>query len=141
MSISLGTPGTGFGTSVSVGGVSVPLPGGGSSESGGVKLKDPDILFCQELEIALDGEVVVLSYLGLGEEKMRPGKHQGKKVRWTGKKLSERYKTSSRSVEKTFELVGPDEMQVTVRLNPKHGDTRIYTKIFNRAGTADAEPG
>ena len=129
--------GGGFGglhSSVSVGGIGFPLPGGGQAEaSSGAKLKDPDVLFCQELQISVVDEVVVVSYLGLGEEQMKPGKHQGKKVRWTGSKLSEHYETSSRKVDKKFQLTAPDQMKVTVKLNPRQGSTREYIKIFDRA--------
>jgi hypothetical protein len=137
--------GGGFGglrTSVSVGGF--PLPGGGQAPvSSGAKLKDPDVLFCQELEISVVDDVVVVSYLGLGEDQMKPGKHQGKKVRWTGSKLSEHYETSSRKVDKKFRLTAPDQMKVTVKLNPRQGSTREYIKIFDRASPAspDAGPG
>ena len=139
--------GEGFGglrSSVSVGGVGFPLPGGGqAAASSGAKLKDPDVLFCQQLEISVVDEVVVVSYLGLGEDHMKPGKHQGKKVRWTGSKLSERYETTSRKVDKKFKLMAPDKMKVTVKLNPRQGSTREYTKVFDRASPAspDAKPG
>ena len=123
----------GLRTSVSVGGVGFPTPGGGQSASSGAKLKDPDVLFCQELEISVVDDVVVVSYLGLGEDQMKPGKHQGKKVRWTGSKLSEHYETSSRKVDKKFQLTAPDEMKVTVKLNPRQGSTREYIKVFDRA--------
>lgn len=129
--------GSGFGgvrPSISVGGIGVPLPGGSppASPSGG-KLKDPDVLFCQELEIAVLDEVVMVRYQGLGEEEMLPGRHQGKKVRWTGSKLTEQYETTSRKVDKRFELKSPNQMLVTVRLNPREGSTRVYRKVFERA--------
>ena len=72
----------GLRSSVSVGGIGIPLPGGGqAAATSGTKLKDPDVLFCQQLEISVVDEVVVVSYQGLGEDRMKPGKHQGKKVR------------------------------------------------------------
>jgi hypothetical protein len=123
----------GLRTSVSVGGMGIPLPGGGQVTSSGTKLKDPDVLFCQRLEISVVDEVVVVSYQGLGEDRMKPGKHQGKKVRWTGSKLSERYETTSRKVDKRFQLTSPDQMKVTVTLNPRQGSTREYRKVFDRA--------
>jgi hypothetical protein len=131
------TGGGGFGglqTSVSVGGMGIPLPGGGqAASSSGGKLKDPDVLFCQQLEISVVDEVVVVHYQGLGEDQMKPGKHQGKKVRWTGSKLSERYETTSRKVSKEFRLTSPDQMKVTVKLNPRQGSTREFVKVFDRA--------
>ena len=131
----------GLSSSISVGGIGIPLPGGGQAPaSSGAKLKDPDILFCQELEISVVDDVVVVSYLGLGEDQMKPGKHQGKKVRWTGSKLSEHYETSSRKVDKKFQLTAPDQMKVTVKLNPQQGSTRQYIKIFNRASPQAPNP-
>jgi hypothetical protein len=130
----------GLSSSISVGGIGIPLPGGGQAPaSSGAKLKDPDVLFCQELEISVVDDVVVVSYLGLGEDQMKPGKHQGKKVRWTGSKLSEHYETSSRKVDKKFQLTAPDEMKVTVKLNPRQGSTREYIKVFDR-GSAPTQP-
>jgi hypothetical protein len=124
----------GLRTSVSVGGMGIPLPGGGqAAATSGTKLKDPDVLFCQQLEILVVDEVVVVSYQGLGEDHMKPGKHQGKKVRWTGSKLSEHYETTSRKVDKKFQLTSPNQMKVTVKLNPKQGSTREYRKVFDRA--------
>lgn len=126
----------GLRTSVSVGGIGIPLPGGGQSAAGsGTKLKDPDVLFCQQLEISVVDEVVIVRYQGLGEDHMKPGKHQGKKVRWTGSKLSERYETTSRKVDKKFQLTSSDQMRVTVTLNPRQGSTREYRKVFDRASS------
>jgi len=127
-----GGGGGGFGTpTISVGGVFIPLPGGGSAPGAG-GARDPRVLRCDAMTVTMQGENVHFSYHGSGEETMKPGNDQGRKTSWRNKRLKQTYTTTSRSVTKTYAVDDEGDLIVTVRIKPKGAKSATYVRVFER---------
>ena len=125
----------GFGMpSISVGGVGIPLPGG-SSAGGGTGARDPRVLRCEAMNVAMAGENVHFSYQGVGEESMKPGNDQGRKTSWGGTRLTQKYTTTSRTVSKTYQLDDDGMLIVRVKINPKGSKSATHVRVFERPRT------
>ncbi len=118
-------------TSISVGGMQVPV--GGSSSSSGGGGKDPEVLRCAELRVSMQGEDVHFEYVGVGAETMQPGTVHGRRTKWSRSKLTSRYETMSRKVSYTYALQKDDSLLVTVRLKPSQGQAVVHKRVFQRA--------
>ena len=119
--------------SISVGGVGIPLPGG-SSAAGSGGGRDPRVLRCEAMNVAMEGEKVHFSYHGVGEESMQPGNDQGRKTSWRGTRLTQKYTTTSRSVSKTYQLDDDGMLLVRVKINPKGSKSATHIRVFERPG-------
>jgi hypothetical protein len=120
-------------TSVSVGGV--PLPGSGGSGTPPVpgSSKDPDVLRCGELTIEPLGDKLHLTFVGVNSVSIERGDDQGLISRWSDRKLTSRYETTTRKVNQSYEVRRDGRMLVTVKLNPNRGATVIHKRVFERA--------
>jgi len=126
-------------TNVSLGGI--PLPNL-RSKVGPVDSQaspDPDILRCKELVIAPRQDSLHFTYVDVGSEVRKQGAYRGAKVRWSKKKLTESYKSTTRKVTHKFEIQDDNQMLVTVKINPDKGATRTYLQVFNRAPDSPPE--
>jgi hypothetical protein len=117
--------------SITVGGIPIPT-GSSQDEYGTASARDPKVLRCAELGIEEADADIVVRYHGEGSERLTPGNVQGTRTRWTGRKLTSSYQTTSRQVSKTFELREDGRMLVTVKLNPKQGATAVHKRVFDR---------
>lgn len=122
----------GISSSVSVGGVFVPIPGGGSQASTGGSARDPQVLRCTELQVEMKGDNVHFTYAGVGAETMKPGDNQGRVTRWSRKKLTSKYETTSRKVSKTYALQKDGTLLVTVKIRPKQAAAIVQKRVFQR---------
>jgi hypothetical protein len=132
--------GSGFGSpSISVGGVFIPLPGGSQPSTGGAR--DPNVLRCASMTVAMQGPDIHFSYTGAGEEVMKAGNNQGRKSSWNTSKLTQKYTTTSRSVTKTYQLDSDGLLVVKVKINPKGSKSATHVRAFQRPGglTPEAE--
>ncbi len=120
--------------SISVGGIPFPTGGGSQGEYSRAPTRDPKVLSCAELGIEHVGDGIRLTYVGVGSETLTPGNVQGTRTRFSQRKLTSRYETTTRKVSKTFELRDDGRLLVTVRLNPKQGATVIHKRVFDRSG-------
>lgn len=118
--------------SISVGGVNVPI---GSTQPSGGSGKDPDVLRCSGMMISMQGERLHLNYTGVGEESLLPGKEHGRVTRWSKKKLTTGYETTSRKVSETFALQADNTLLVTIKLKPRQGKGVVHKRVFERPGT------
>lgn len=118
--------------SISVGGM--PIPGTTPSAPAGVggSAPDPMVLRCTELTLAPAGDAVTLTFHGVGSDRLQRGRHQGVVSRWSERKLTTHYDTTSRRVSQTFEVDRDDRLLVTVKLNPKQGKTLVHKRVFDR---------
>lgn len=125
--------GSGFRPSVSIGGIYVPVPGGGDS-GGGTPIKTPDAVYAKQITIArLDAKTVVVKYHKLGVDTYVAGNVQGTKTRWSDDKLTSSYKATSASVNESFEVEDDGRLHITIKVNPKSGSTRTFKRVFERA--------
>jgi hypothetical protein len=127
-------------TNVSVGGM--PLPNL-RSKVGPVDSRaspDPDILRCKELHIGAQQDALLFTYVDIGSEVRKQGAYRGAKVRWSKKKLTESYKSTTRKVTHKLEIQDNNQLLVTVKINPDKGVTRTYLQLFNRKPEANAPP-
>lgn len=118
--------------SISVGGIPLPTGGGSQGEVSSAPTRDPKVLSCAELSIEHVGDDILLTYQGVGSESLTPGKVQGTRTRFSDRKLTSSYVTTTRKVSKTFELRSDDRLLVTVKLNPKQGSTVVHKRVFDR---------
>lgn len=118
--------------SISVGGIPLPTGSGSQGEVSSAPTRDPKVLQCSELSIEHVGDDILLTYQGVGSESLTPGKVQGTRTRYSHRKLTSSYVTTTRKVTKTFELSSDDRLLVTVKLNPKRGSTVVHKRVFDR---------
>ena len=120
-----------------LGGVHLPIPGSdpGTSQEQDRSAKDPDALFCQTMTIEEYDDRIVIEYAKLGTREFVPGKHLGRKTKWSGDKLSEAYETTTRRVRQRYELARDGRMIVTVTIAPKGDRKRVYKRVFDRVET------
>lgn len=130
---SSGGGGGGFGApTISVGGVSVPLPGGGNSGVPAGGAQDPRVLRCERMTVSMDDANVHFEFAGVGEETMKPGNDQGRKTSWNNRRLTQTYTTTVRSVRKTYELNDDGDLVVRVKINPKGSKGATHVRVFER---------
>jgi hypothetical protein len=126
--------GGGFSPNVSVGGIYIPLPGGGG-ESGGTPIKTPDAAYAKTVTISREDDDIVVHYHKLGKDTYVEGNIQGTKTRWSTRKLTSSFKTTSTSVKESFEVEDDGRLHVTIKINPKSGSTRTFKRVFERTDT------
>ena len=113
----------------------IPVPGTARPPAqGGIAARDPLVLRCASMEIAVDGEAVPVRHFGivLPWEVMRKGDFRGRKTRVSRSTIRQKYKTSSRTVTKTWELRADGRLLVLVKLNPKQDKARTFARVFDR---------
>ena len=122
-----------FSTSVTVGGMPVPV-GGGAKPEGDAGIPNPEMLRCQTFSVARHERGLLLTYHGVGEEKLRPGAYRGLHSAWSNRKLTSNYESTSRKVTRTLEIQKDGRLLMSVTINPRKGKTRRFKRIFERTG-------
>ncbi len=123
--------GGGFGSpSISVGGLPIPLPSGALPGSGAPR--DPRVLRCAEMTVAMTDDHVHFAYLGVGEEIMKSGNDQGRKTTWSRSRLTQKYATTTRKVTKSYELEEDGSLLVKVKISPKGSKSATHVRVFRR---------
>lgn len=117
---------------VSVGGMPVPVPGGSAYPGMGGSAPDPMVLRATDVTVTPAGDELRLDFDGIGSETLRRGRHQGMTSRWTERKLTTGYATTSRKVSQTWEVRRDGTLLVTVKLNPNQGRTLTHKRVFRR---------
>ncbi len=111
----------------------LPLPGTGRRAAApGLAGKDPKVLRCATMVIAVDDRNVVLDYDGEETETMRKGDYRGRKTKVSNKLISQKYKSTSRTVTKSWSIRPDGRLLVSVKLNPKNDKARTYNRVFDR---------
>ena len=124
--------GSGVRTSVSVGGVYVPVGGPGAAAPVG-DAANPKMLRCHAFAIERQGDALLLTYEGVGSEVFRPGAYRGMRSQWSRRKLTSNYQSSTRKVRRTLEVDRDGWLVMSVTINPKRGKTRRFKRVFDRA--------
>lgn len=127
---------------ITIGGI--PLPGTGGGMSGPVSsapTRDPSILRCSEFSVEAVGNELLVTYVGIGSEKVKAGNDQGRKTKWNRSKLTSSYETTTRKVTQTYQLGKDGRVTVTVSLNPNQGSTVIDKRVFERPAPEAAPAG
>jgi len=122
-----------FSASVTVGGVPVPV-GGGAKPEGDAGIPNPEMLRCQTVSVEPNEHGLLLTYHGVGEEKIRPGAYRGLHSAWSRKKLTSDYESTTRKVKRTLEVQKDGSMLMSVIINPRKGKTRRFKRVFDRSG-------
>lgn len=126
-----GMKGGNFKPTISV--MGLPLPS--SMRQGpmsGLRAKDPQVLTCTDMRIAIEEEQVALVYDGSGDENLKKGSYRGRTAKWNKKKIEQKYKTSERSVKKTWTLRADGRLLVSVKINPRGDSARTFNRVFDR---------
>ena len=121
-----------FSTSVSVGGIPVPVGGNNPTPEGTGGIPNPDMLRCQSFTIEITGDDMLLTYAEVGTERLRQGHYRGRHNKWTNADLSSNYESTSRKVTRTLEVQKDGRLTMSVKINPKKGKTRRFVRIFDR---------
>ncbi len=126
---------SGFGTNVAVGagGVLMPVPRRqGGPAAGGATANLPKILACQELTLAQQGsDIVVTCPQMLEPRKFVIGKIHGRTVRWSNRKLTEKYSSTSRRVTHEFNLERSGVMEIKITVKPKGAKRLTYILVYD----------
>ena len=122
-----------FSSSVYVGGVPVPV-GGGTKPEGDAGIPNPEMLRCQSFSVERNEHGLLLTYHGVGEEKIRSGAWRGLHSAWSGKKLTSDYESTTRKVKRTLEIQKDGSLLMSVIINPRKGKTRRFKRVFDRSG-------
>lgn len=127
-----------FSSSVSVGGVPLPGGSGGAQQGPGGTTRDPEVLRCREMSVSSQGENLLFEFSGVGKELMKPGNNQGRVTKWNRRKLTSKYETTSRKVQRIFESGDDGTLVVTVKIKPKQAASVIQKRIFERPVAPDS---
>jgi hypothetical protein len=118
---------------VSVGGMPLPRSSAGLPTVAG-NPQDPKVLSCTELTIGHEDDRLRLDYAGVGSETLQRGNDQGLVSRWSARKLTTGYETTSRRVSQVYQVRRDGRLEVTVTLRPNQGARTVYKRIFDPAG-------
>jgi len=121
------------GPRVTVGGMPIPGTTPSPQASFGGALPDPMVLRVRRLTMTPQGETFGLEFHGLGREDLQRGRHQGVESRWSERKLTSGYETTSRRVKQTYEVRRDGSLKVTVRIRPQQGKAETHVRVFDRA--------
>ena len=119
-------------TSVSYGGMPLPRVRHKVPPQSTLSEREPSVLRCKEMTIAHKGDDLLFTYLDVGSEVRKKGKHRGFKTSWNNKTLNESYRSTTRKVTHKFEMQKDESLLVTVVIKPDKGPKRIFKQIFNR---------
>lgn len=122
-----------FSTGVYVGGVPVPV-GGGAKPEGDAGVPNPEMLRCQSFSVERNEHGLLLTYHGVGEEKIRSGSYRGLHSAWSGRKLTSDYESTTRKVKRSLEIQKDGSLLMSVIINPRKGKTRRFKRVFERSG-------
>ena len=92
------------------------------------------MLRCQTFSIERNEHGLLLTYQGVGEEKIRPGAYRGLHSAWSDSKLTSNYESTSRKVRRTLEIQRDGRLLMSVTINPRKGKTRRFRRVFDRSG-------
>ena len=120
-----------FSTGVYVGGVPVPV-GGGPKPEGDAGVPNPEMLRCQSFSVERNEHGLLLTYHGVGEEKIRSGAYRGLHSAWSAKKLTSDYESTTRKVKRSLEIQKDGTLLMSVIINPRKGKTRRFKRVFER---------
>ena len=120
-----------FSTGVYVGGVPVPV-GGGAKPEGDAGVPNPEMLRCQSFSVGRNEQGLLLTYHGVGEEKIRSGAYRGLHSAWSGRKLTSDYESTTRKVKRSLEIQKDGTLLMSVIINPRKGKTRRFKRVFER---------
>lgn len=118
---------------VGAGGILTPLPGGSSTPAAGAAgLKTPLILDCGELTLDKSEKKVTLSCVNGMQREFNVGNLHGRTTKWRKSRLTESYRSTSRSVRHLIKLDRKGNLIATVTIQPKGGISQKYVRAFNR---------
>lgn len=133
---------SGFGSRVAVGagGVIMPIPNNPAGPAAaGATGNLPKILACQELSLTRQGSNVVVNCPQMLEPRdFVIGRVHGRTAKWSNRKLTEKYSSTSRRVTHTFTLERSGVMQIEITVKPKRAKKLTYIMVFDRVA-ADAQ--
>lgn len=118
--------------SVSVGGMPIPGTGTAALPSAPGNARDPRVLRASTLAIEDHDDTLRIDYGESGSETLKRGNDQGLVSRWSRRKLTTRYETSSRKVSQSYEVRRDGTLLVTVKLNPNDSAAVVHRRVFQR---------
>ena len=117
---------------ISVGGMPIPGTGSAALPSAPGTARDPRVLRAGSLTIEELDDSLHLNFGESGSETLKRGNDQGLVSRWSRRKLTTRYETSSRKVSQSYEVRRDGTLLVTVKLNPRDSAAVVHRRVFQR---------
>ncbi|MCY3884015.1 MAG: hypothetical protein OXG24_03780 [Gammaproteobacteria bacterium] len=114
------------------GGVIAPVPGGSAPAVGAAGLKTPVVLHCSELTLSKDESKITIECANGTEREFNVGNLHGRKTNWKKNRLTESYRSTSRSVRHQFKIDRKGNLIATITIQPKGGVSQKYVRAFNR---------
>jgi hypothetical protein len=118
----------------------IPLPGSGGRGASGhspLTAKQPEVLRCKTMSIAVEGQRINLVYPDLDpseqNETLRAGHYRGRDSKWSRKKIEQKYKTSERKVSKKWSVRKDGRLLVEVTIKHKKAKKQTFSRVFDRA--------
>jgi len=94
--------------------------------------KDPHVLRCTNMVIQVEKKKVALVYDDSEKETLVKGDYRGRTAKWSRSKIEQSYKTTERSVRKTWTLRPDGRLEVAVKIKPRGDKARTYNRVFDR---------
>ncbi len=111
----------------------LPTPGGpGAQNPNAASLKQPLILDCVGLTLTKKDKTVEIECDNGTQREFHVGNRHGRRTIWRSKRLTESYRSTSRSVKHSIKLDRDDNMIVTVTIKPQGGIAQKHVRAFNR---------
>lgn len=129
--------GFGTGATIGAGGVLMPVPGPGNRAPAGPTKNLPKVLGCVQLSLTQHGQDITATCPELDAPRIfKIGKLHGRTVKFSSRKMTEKYSSTSRRVTHTFLLERSGLLEVKVTVKPKGAKMRTYILVFDRATDA-----
>ena len=94
--------------------------------------KDPAVLTCTEMTLSVGNRSASLTYDNGRKETLREGEYRGRTASLSPKKIEQRYKTTERTVRKTWTLRSDGRLLVAVKVKYQGDKARTYQRVFDR---------
>ena len=120
----------GFGRAV-LGTVGIPLPGGSNPAANSVGLRHPIMLECEQMSLTKEGDEVLIECANGTYREFQIGNEHGRRATWKSKRMTESYRSTSRTVRHDVKLEKSGNLIVTVTIKPKGGTSQKYVRAFD----------
>lgn len=94
--------------------------------------KDPDVLRCTTMDIHQANNKLKFEYDAKIYETLVQGNYRGRNTSWSKKKIEQKYKTTERTIKKTWTLRPDGRLLVSVKVNPRKEKARTFNRVFER---------
>ncbi len=115
-----------------IGGLPLPGSGRGVAEGPISTLKFPTLLECNQFTLEIEDKKIEFSCENGSSREFNVGKLHGRKTKLTKSKITEYYKSTSRSVRHNISVDKEGNLVVTVKIRPSGSTEQTFVRAFSR---------